>query len=110
MAKLQSLDEVIGKKSAEFAVQVRRAASAASKEEEIRTEVERQLAFLEQETGLRLQGQHGFTVAKRRIDSFCTRVPTLDGSVLGHNASLEVHFLVERRKLLAQRLIEFPGM
>jgi len=45
MAKTQSLDEKIGKKAAEFATQVRRAAGVADKEEEIRIEVERQLAF-----------------------------------------------------------------
>jgi hypothetical protein len=74
MAKLQSLDELIGKKAAEFAEQVRHAAALATKEEEIRIEVERQLAFLEQETGVRLEGKHEFTVAKGRIDSFYTRV------------------------------------
>src|SRR5438128_2902432 len=74
MAKLQSLDELIGKKAAEFAEQVRHAAAMADKEEEIRIEVERQLAFLEKETGVRLQGKHEYTVAKGRIDSFYTRV------------------------------------
>ncbi len=74
MAKPQSLDELIGKKAAEFAEQVRHAAAIADKEEEIHIEVERQLAFLEKETGVRLQGKHEFTVAKGRIDSFYTRV------------------------------------
>jgi hypothetical protein len=54
MAKMQSLDEKIGKKAAVFAEQVRHTAAIAEKEEEIRIEVERQLAFLEIETGIRL--------------------------------------------------------
>jgi hypothetical protein len=89
MAKLQSLDELIGKKAAEFAEQVRHAAAMADKEEEIRIEVERQLAFLEKETGVRLEGKHEFTVAKGRIDSFYTRVlieyknPSSPGDRLG---------------------------
>ena len=89
MAKPQSLDELIGKKAAEFAEQVRRAAGLATKEEEIRIEVERQLAFLEKETGVRLEGKHEFTVAKGRIDSFYTRVlieyknPSSPGDRLG---------------------------
>ena len=74
MAKQQSRDEEIGKRAPEFAEQVRHAAMVATKEEEIRIEVERQLAFLEKETGVRLEGKHEFTVAKGRIDSFYTRV------------------------------------
>ncbi len=74
MANPQSLDELIGKQAAEFAEQLRHAAALATKEEEIRIEVERQLAFLEQMTGVRLEGKHEFTVAKGRIDSFYTRV------------------------------------
>ncbi len=89
MAKAQSLDELIGKDAAEFAEQVRHAAAVADKEEEIRTAVERQLAFLELETGVRLEGKHEFTVAKGRIDSFYTRVlieyknPSSPGDRLG---------------------------
>src|SRR5260370_4933793 len=74
MAKPQSLDELIRKKAAEFAEQVRHAAAMADKEEEIRIEVERQLAFLEKETGVKLEGKHEFTVAQGRVDSFYTRV------------------------------------
>ena len=44
--KPTSLDELISRKAAEFADQVRAAASMADKEEEIRIEVERQLAFV----------------------------------------------------------------
>ena len=89
MANPQSLDELIGKQAAEFAEQVRHAAALATKEEEVRIEVERQLAFLEKMTGVRLEGKHEFTVAKGRIDSFYTRVlveyknPSSPGDRLG---------------------------
>jgi hypothetical protein len=89
MAKPQSLDELIGNKAAEFAEQVRHAGAMADKQEEIRIEVERQLAFLEKETGVRLDGKHEFTVAKGRIDSFYARVlieyknPSSPGDRLG---------------------------
>jgi hypothetical protein len=89
MAKAQSLDEVIGRKAAEFAEQVRNAANIADKEEEIRIEVERQLAFLEKETGVKLEGQHEYTIANGRLDSFYTRVlieyknPSSPGDRLG---------------------------
>ena len=74
MAKSQSLDELIGKKAAEFADQVRRTAAVADKEEEIRIEVEKQLAFIQKEAGVKLEGKHEFTLAKGRVDSFYTRV------------------------------------
>jgi hypothetical protein len=44
MAKAQSLDELIGKKAAEFAHQVRHTAALADKEEENPIVVEKQLA------------------------------------------------------------------
>ncbi len=74
MAKSQSLDELIGTKAAEFAEQVRRTAAVADKEEEIRIEVEKQLAFIQKEAGVKLEGKHEFTLAKGRVDSFYTRV------------------------------------
>ncbi len=70
----QSLDELIAHKATEFADQVRKAAALADKEEEIRIEVERQLAFIEKEAGIELHGKHEFTVAKGRVDSVYTRV------------------------------------
>jgi hypothetical protein len=51
---------------------MRHAAAMTTKEEEIRIEVERQFAFLEIETGVKLEGKHEFTVAKGRIDSLET--------------------------------------
>jgi hypothetical protein len=67
--KPTSLDELISKKAAEFADQVRAAAAIADKEEEIRIAVERQLAFVEREAGVKLEGKHEFTVASGRTDS-----------------------------------------
>lgn len=67
--KPTSLDELISKKAEEFAEQVRAAAAVADKEEEIRIEVENQLAFLKKEAGVRFPGKHEFTVASGRIDS-----------------------------------------
>ena len=49
--KPTSLDELISKKAEEFADQVLAAAAVADKEEEIRIEVENQLAFLKRKLG-----------------------------------------------------------
>jgi hypothetical protein len=69
-----SLDEIIAKKAVEFADQLRKVAALADKEEEIRIEAERQLAFIEKEAGIKLEGRHEFTLAKGRVDSVYTRV------------------------------------
>jgi hypothetical protein len=74
MAAHQSLDELISGKAEEFAEQIRNAAMLASKEEEIRIEVERQLAFIEREAGIKLEGKHEFTIARGRTDSVYSRV------------------------------------
>ncbi len=74
MPTTESLDELIARKAVEFADQVKRAAAQADKEEEIRIEVERQLAFIEKEAGVELHGKHEFTVAKGRVDSVYSRV------------------------------------
>jgi methylase of polypeptide subunit release factors len=74
MPTTQSLDELIARKAAEFADQLRHAAALADKEEEIRIEVERQLAFIEREAGVKLEGRHEFTIAQGRADSVYTRV------------------------------------
>ncbi|HXG67212.1 MAG TPA: hypothetical protein VNO70_19065, partial [Blastocatellia bacterium] len=92
MAKMESLDELISKKAAEFADQIRAAAAMADKEEEIRIEVERQLAFIEKATGVRLEGKHEFTVASGRADSVYNRViieyknPASPGARIGPKA------------------------
>lgn len=74
MPNLTSLDELISKKAAEFAVQISAAASMADKEEEIRIEAEKQLAFIQREAGIKLEGKHEFTVASGRVDSVYDRV------------------------------------
>lgn len=70
----QSLDELIGRKAIEFADQIKAAAAMADKEEEIRIETEKQLAFIQREAGIKLEGKHEFTVASGRIDSVYDRV------------------------------------
>lgn len=74
MPKTESLDELIAQRAAEFADQVKAAAVMADKEEEIRIEVERQLAFIEKDAGVKLEGRHEFTVAQGRADSVYQRV------------------------------------
>lgn len=92
MAQLESLDVLIAQKAAEFADQIR-AAAIADKEEEIRIEAEKQLAFIQKEAGIVLEGRHEFTVAKGRIDSVYDRViieyknPSSAGARIGPNAN-----------------------
>lgn len=74
MAKFDSLDELIAKKAAEYADQIKAAAAMADKEEEIRIESEKQLAFIQKEAGIKLEGKHEFTVASGRVDSVYSRV------------------------------------
>ena len=74
MPKTESLDELIGKKAIEFADQIKAAAAMADKEEEIRIEVEKQLAFIQKEAGIKLEGKHEFTVARGHVDSVYSRV------------------------------------
>lgn len=74
MPKTESLDELIALKAAEFADQIKAAAAMADKEEEIRIEAERQLAFIEKATGIKLEGKHEFTVASGRVDLVYDRV------------------------------------
>ncbi len=74
MPTAPSLDELIAHKAVEFADQVKKAAALTDKEEEIRIEVEKQLAFIQKEAGVELHGKHEFTVAKGRVDSVYSRV------------------------------------
>ena len=74
MPKSQSLDELISRKAAEFAEHVRNAAKLAANEEEIKMEVEKQLAFIQREAGIKLEVKYEFTVAEGRADSVYTRV------------------------------------
>ena len=74
MPKTESLDELIAQRAAEFADQIRAAAVMADKEEEIRIEVEKQLAFIQRDAGVKLEGRHEFTIAQGRADSVYQRV------------------------------------
>jgi len=74
MPQVQSLDELIAKKALEYADQIKAAAAMADKEEEIRIESEKQLAFIQKEAGIKLEGKHEFTVASGRVDSVYSRV------------------------------------
>jgi hypothetical protein len=67
-------DKVIKKRAAIYSERMNAIALSASKEEDIRIASERELAFLEQEAGIQLEGQHEFTVASGRIDSVYERV------------------------------------
>lgn len=93
MAAPQSLDELISRKAEEFAQHMRHAAAMADKEEEIRIEAERQLAFIEREAGVKLEKKHEFTIAKGRADSVYTRViieyknPSSPSARIGPSAS-----------------------
>jgi len=74
MPRTESLDELIARKAAEFADEMEPLAAIAANEEEIRIEVEKRLAFIQQAVGIKLTGQHEFTVASGRIDSVYSRV------------------------------------
>lgn len=92
MEHVQSLDELIARKAAEFADQMRQAAAMADTEADIRTEAVRQLAFIEKEAGVKLEGRHEFTVASGRVDSVYDRViieyknPSSSGDRIGPRA------------------------
>lgn len=71
MPRLESRDEQVARKAADFADQIRAVAATADTEEEIRIAVERQLAFVGQEVGVELEGRHEFTSAKiKKLASF----------------------------------------
>lgn len=111
MPKSQSLDELISRKAAEFAEHVRNAAKLADKEEEIRIEVEKQLAFIQKEAGIKLEGRHEFTLAQGRVDSVYTRVlieyknPSSPGDRVGPKADSP-----GTKKVVAQIKSRFQGM
>jgi hypothetical protein len=74
MPQPQSLDDLIAKEAVEYADQIKAAAQIADKEEEIRIESEKQLAFIQKAAGIKLEGKHEFTVASGRVDSVYSRV------------------------------------
>ena len=69
MNQSQSLDEIISQQAVVFADQIKQAAAFASKEEEIRIEAEKALAFIQREAGIKLEGRHEFTIGTGRADS-----------------------------------------
>jgi len=89
----ESLDELIAKKALEFADQIKAAAAMADKEEEIRIETEKQLAFIQKAASIKLEGKHEVTVASGRVDSVYSRViieyknPKSPGSRIGPKAN-----------------------
>ncbi len=92
MPKSESLDELIARKAVEFADEMKSVAAMADKEEEIRIEVEKRLAFIQKEAGIKLEGRHEFTVASGRVDSVYDRViieyknPSSPGDRIGPRA------------------------
>ncbi len=64
----QSLDETISKHATILAGQLNRATAAVSKEE-IRIAAERELAFIQREASIELNGKHEFTIGTGRADS-----------------------------------------
>jgi hypothetical protein len=74
MPRFASLDDLIARKAKEYADQIKAAAAMADKEEEIRIESEKQLAFIQKEAGIKLEGKHEVTVASGRVDSVYSRV------------------------------------
>ncbi len=74
MAAPSSLDTVIRRQAAQLSAALRAAAEQATKEEEIRIAAEKQLALIQQEAGITLEGRHEFTVASGRADSVYERV------------------------------------
>jgi hypothetical protein len=74
MPAAESLDTLISRKAGEFAEQVRKIAKFADKEDKIRIAIEKQLAFIQKEAGIQLEGKHEFTVAMGRVDSVYSRV------------------------------------
>lgn len=74
MPRFASLDDLIARKAQEYADQIKAAAAMADKEEEIRIESEKQLAFIQKEVGIKLEGKHEVTVASGRVDSVYSRV------------------------------------
>jgi SAM-dependent methyltransferase len=74
MKQFQSLDDIIALEATAFAGLLTAAAAAAVTEADIRTETVRQLAFIEKEAGVKLEGRHEFTVASGRVDSVYQRV------------------------------------
>jgi hypothetical protein len=70
----RSLDDLVAQEADKIANALTARALTARTEEEIRIEVERQLAFLTSSAGISLEGRHEFTIARGRADSVYSRV------------------------------------
>src|SRR3989304_3554759 len=86
-----SYDDLISKKAKSISDHINDFANKASNEAEIRIEVEKQLALLQKDFGIKLVGRHEFTVASGSIDSVYNTViieyknPKNSASRLGPN-------------------------
>jgi hypothetical protein len=69
-----SLQTLITARAQSYAAAIGLAAKKATKEEEIRIASERELGFLQQSAGIKLEGRHEFTVASGFVDSVYDRV------------------------------------
>ena len=69
-----SLDSLITTHAMQFAHNLRSAADRAHNEEEVKIESEKQLAFIQKDAGIKLEGRHEFTLAHGRVDSVYSRV------------------------------------
>src|SRR5712691_9754057 len=69
-----AFDDQIRERAKLYSERLNSVADRASKEEEIRIASEREIAFIQEETGITLEGKHEFTVASGRIDSVYDRV------------------------------------
>src|SRR6266481_5142189 len=65
---------LITERAKSYAAAITLAAAKATKEEGIRIASERELGFLEQAAGIKLEGKHEFTVASGFVDSVYDRV------------------------------------
>jgi hypothetical protein len=74
VAAQTKIDDLISTRAKVYAEQITAAAARATKEEEIRIASERELGFIEQAAGIRLEGKHEFTVASGFVDSVYDRV------------------------------------
>jgi hypothetical protein len=74
MSTPAKIDALISARAKLYAEHLTAAALRATKEEEIRIASERELAFIEQAAGIKLEGKHEFTVASGFVDSVYDRV------------------------------------
>ena len=74
MGASNPLDALIASRAVEFTKSIKATAAVTDKEEDIRIAAEKQLAFIQKDSGINLDGKHEFTVASGRVDSVYDRV------------------------------------